>query len=39
MYTVTFSAGALFGLGAVTGGIITLAILVAIAFAMNKKKK
>lgn len=39
MYTVTFSAGALFGLGVLTGLVLGVAILCVIAVAANKKSK
>lgn len=39
MYTVTFSAGAIFVLGILTGLVISAIGLVAAAFSTNKKNK
>lgn len=39
MYTVTFSAGAIFTLGVLVGIIITVATMIALALAMSHKKK
>ena len=39
MYTVTFSAGALFGMGVLTGITLSVAALVIIAVALGKKNK